>query len=366
MRILVIPGSYKSTIKSIVAAKIIADAIQETLSTALVRKLVLADGGEGTIEMFSTHFSCQTEKHSVHNPLGKLVSAQLCFLDTETAIIESSQAIGFSLLSPIELNPFLTSSYGLGELIICAIKKGVTKILVTMGDSSTMDMGIGMLAALGVEFFSESGARVSPLLSNLNQIVDFDDTKLRFLRDRVEFLGLVDTDDFLCGKIGQVQLYGKQKGLLDSDIPLVEAAYFKFSAIIQKHYGIDVTKVIRATGSGGVAASLHAFLNAKLINTLDYLSEKLDFDAQIQSADIVITGEGCLDNQTRLGKVPYYVASRCPNRCIGIFGQYTKEGFADMNQACKGFVAFTTNPTTSMESPEDSLRAITHSIASLL
>ena len=364
MKILVIPGSYKNTMKSYSATGIIADAVQYAMPEADVQRFVIADGGEGTLEVFQTHFNSNNENHFIQNPLGKQVLAQIGFIDDQTAVIETSQAVGFSLLAPDEFNPFIASSYGVGELISIAIKKGIKKILVTMGDSSTMDMGIGMLNALGVKFITADGNSIIPKLEDLPRIVEIDDTAIRTIRDQIEFLGLVDTNDYLCGEIGQVQLYGKQKGLMASDIPIVESSYLHFSAIIQRMFGIDVTKLAGATGSGGIGAALHAFLDAKIINTLDYLSEKTNILTNINNADIVITGEGCLDNQTKFGKVPFFVASNCNSMCVGIFGRYTDEGFTDIKNVCSNFLAFTLNPETAIKEPGDSLYRSTHSIFS--
>ena len=286
-------------------------------------------------------------------------------LGDNIAVIESSQAIGYSLIKPKEMNPFIGSSYGVGELINQAVRKGVKKIIVTMGDSATMDIGVGMLYALGVKFYSTSGELITPTLQNLNQIVCFDDTKIRKLRENVSFLGLVDTNDYLCGKIGQVQLYGKQKGLKNSDIQVVESVYFNFSKLIESHFGIDVTKVVGATGSGGLAAALHSFLGADLVNTLEYFSERLPLHKLIGRADITVTGEGRLDNQTKLGKVPHFVASLSPRKCIGIVGSYTQEGFNDMKKACKQFSIFVMNPEIAMKKSKTALRDIATSVFSL-
>lgn len=366
MMIVVATGSYKSTITSIEATNIIAGVIKHILPDAVVEKLALADGGEGTIDVFGVHFDSMKESRRVQDPLGKPVSADLCFLQEGIAVVESCQAIGFSLMKSDEMNPFIASSYGLGELINYAVHKGAKKLFVTMGDSATMDMGIGMLSALGVKFYTRSGSLDYPTLHDLHNIIDFDVSQIQGLRERVEFVGLVDTDDYLCGEIGQVQLYGHQKGLKDCDIPWVESAFLHFSEIIRRRLGIDVTRVIRATGSGGVGAALHAFLNAELLNTLEYLEERLRFDEIIRSADITITGEGCLDNQTKFGKVPYFVAKRSSQRCIGVVGKYTHAGLDDIRSVCNCFSAFCMNPDVALKDPRIALHDVASSVSLLL
>ncbi len=366
MRIVVALGSYKGTLISLEATDIVARAVQQVLPSASVEKLVLADGGRGTIEAFNIHCGAAMESQRVRDPLGRMVSANLCFLEDGVAVIESSQAIGFSLLTPSELNPFRTSSHGVGALIKHAVQKGAQKVMVTMGDSATMDMGVGMLHALGVKFYSNSGELDSPGLHNLRQIVDFDDSGLDVLRNRVAFLGLVDTNDYLCGKMGQVQLYGRQKGLKSADVPVVEAAFFHFAALIEKRLGVDVTTVVRSSGSGGLAAALHAFLGADLLNTLEYLSRQMQLVPIIRDADITITGEGRLDNTTKQGKVPYFVAKTSSQRCVGIVGKYTRKGLDDMLDACDQFSIFTLNPEFAVRNPRDALWDVAVSISGLL
>lgn len=367
MRVVVAPGSYKSTILSKNATDAIARAVENDVPGADVETLVLADGGEGTLETFAAHFDSVTVSQRIHGPLGRMTEARLSFLEESVALIESAQALGLSLIKPTEKDPFIASSYGVGELIRYAVDRGASKVMVSMGDSATMDMGVGMLDALGVKFYSASGRRLeAPTLRDFHKIAELDDADLDALRARVMFVGLVDTNDYLCGEIGQVQLYGRQKGLKDLDIPVVESAFVHFAEVIQKRFGIDVTRVIRATGSGGLGAALHAFLAADLLNTLDYLAARLPLDEIIRAADITITGEGCLDKQTRLGKVPYFVAARSTGRCIGIVGSYTQEGLIDMQSVCERFLISTMNPELARSDPARALCDVVSSLAPLI
>jgi glycerate kinase len=243
---------------------------------------------------------------------------------------------------------------------------GARTIMVTMGDSATMDMGIGMLHSLGAKFYTKSGVVVVPYLSNLHMITAIDTSALDSLKSRIRFVGLVDTDDYLCGELGQVRLYGRQKGLKGRDIVGVESAFLHFAEIIERHCGVNVLRVVRSTGSGGVAAALHAFLEAPLVNTLEYLSKRLELDRKITNADIAITGEGCLDNQSVLGKVPYFVASHCSGHCIGLVGRYTQAGQSDLMRACKRVSLFTLNPEIAMKEAKQALRELASSVTSLL
>ena len=350
------PGSYKGTIISRRACDIIVDATQAVFSGATIEKLTLADGGEGTLEMFDSHFGCVTHTHKVLGPLGMQVDARIGFMAGRTAIVETAQAIGLSLLDPTERDPLAASTYGVGEMIKEAIRRDATEIVVTLGDSATMDMGVGMLSALGVKFYCANGELHSPTLRSLAEIVDFDDRSLRALRERVTFVGLADTDDYLCGEVGQVRLFGKQKGLPSGMIPAVERAYLHFADVIKGRLGVDVIQLVRASGSGGLGAALHAFLGAPLHNTLDYMATKVDLCEPLAKADLVITGEGRLDEQTKLGKVPYFVAARVKKLCIAIVGSYTLRGWDEMEKASKHCSIFCLNPELAMINPEQALR----------
>jgi glycerate 2-kinase len=361
MKVVVAPGSYKSTLTSVSAAKVIAKAVSHYLPTAAVTTLVLADGGEGTLEVFQAHFGANVRTTSARNPLGREISARVGFLPNDIAIIESAEAVGFSLLRSHEMRPFLASSAGLGELIRFAVDRGARHIYVTMGDSAIMDLGVGMLHALGMKFFDAKGRSLTPTLRNMQEIASFDDSEAHVLRSS-SITCLVDTDDFLCGSDGQVQLYGRQKGLGESDIGRVEASYRHFASVIFRKLGVDITTLPRATGSGGVAAALHAFGRAPLLNTLDYLDERLHFTTQIGDADLVVTGEGLLDHQTKFGKVPFFVAKHTRSVCVGIFGSFTSQGLKDLSAVCRNVFPFVMNPKDALYSPEQALWSAATSI----
>lgn len=366
MHIVIAPGSYKGTLKSIEAVKTIAAAIPADTPGLTVEELVLADGGEGTLEAFRSLFGGRVESCPVRSPLGAGIQAGLLFMENNTAVVETAQAIGLSLLAPDQRDPFGTSSRGVGELITHATGRGATRVLVTMGDSATMDMGIGMLSSLGVRFYTRSGEISAPSLRHLAHIVDFDDTALEPLRAKVQFLGLADTDDYLCGDTGQVRLFGAQKGLLPSHVQGVELAYINFAKVIQRRLGPNVLAVVRSSGSGGLGAALHAFLHAKLVNTLDYLSRVTPMDDVIRRADVVITGEGCLDRQTCLGKVPHFVARRASRLCVAIVGSHTCEGLADFQAACRGAAVVCLNPNLALTEPRRALFEAMSSVMALL
>jgi glycerate kinase len=260
----------------------------------------------------------------------------------------------------------VTSTFGVGELIKRVASEGARRVFVTMGDSATMDMGIGMLSALGVRFFDGHVPIEAPGMRDLARVTHFDSSPLTSLGD-ISITGLVDTKDFLCGTWGQAEVYGRQKGILKKDIHAADAALRNFAEVIGRQLGIDVTRLSMGTGSGGLGASLHAFFHAPLLHTPEYFWNRIDLDAVISSADLVITGEGRLDGQTRWGKVPHFIASRSAGPCVAIVGSYTETGRSDLEEASSHDVCvLTMNRATSNLSPGETLAAIVRDVGVLL
>ncbi|AVP96486.1 hypothetical protein C7S18_04420 [Ahniella affigens] len=334
--IVIAPGTFKGTLRSLTAANIIGRALRTHLPRSSVSKVVIADGGEGTLEMLRSYFNVRLDAVWVSGPTRARVRARRAWFSRSAAFLESSQAIGLSLAPPGNLNPMSATSRGLGELIFHTIKDGARTVQISMGDSAVMDVGVGMLAALGVVFYSRSGPIENPSLRDLARVVDFNVAKYATLLGGVSVECLVDTDDFLCGAFGQASMYGAQKGLRPEDRNFVEDSILHFCELIKAQIGIDIRGLKRASGSGGVAGALHAFSSAALHNTLEYFSSRhnVGWDAMLSSADVVITGEGRLDEQTRFGKVPHFVARRVKGRCVVIAGSTTSAGIKDLESVC--------------------------------
>jgi glycerate kinase len=328
-RIVVAPGSFKGSIRCDAVAQTICERLRALNSELDVVSLPLADGGEGTVEMFEAYFGATTTEHIVDGPYGDHVQARVCTMADGTAVIETSEIIGLSLAKGRNLNPLVATSRGVGQAIRVAAAENPKRIFVTMGDSATMDMGLGMLHELGARFLREDGREIFPEVGSILSIASVDFSPLSRFSEVCEFVGLVDTDDFLIGNEGQVQLYGAQKGLRKEDIPHLEDCYAWMAKLIDNAYGTNLLTKIRATGSGGLGAGLFAGLQAELFNTLEYLADLKDWRSVLRSADLIITGEGCLDNQTRYGKVPFFVTKTSGVKCIAVVGSYTPEGKQD-------------------------------------
>jgi glycerate kinase len=176
----------------------------------------------------------------------------------------------------------------------------------------------------------------------------------------VEIIGLTDTDNYVCGKEGQIRLFGSQKGLSKVDLEFMEGFYEHFCNLILNEKNVDVRLMKRTSGSGGVGAALCGLLQARLSSTIDYLNSISPFVEQIMDADIIFTGEGTLDKLTKYGKVPYYVASRTHGHCIVIVGNYTAEGKEDLEALNTKGISICCMPQTGTDlSNEEKIRLTT-------
>ena len=331
-KVLIIPGTYKSTLTSCLAADIITQQYKELRPYDSVKQVCISDGGEGTLDVFLRNFGGKTRFYLVHGMRGELIAANTLWLDDTTVIIESASIVGYSLISDLDRNPWALSSYGIGELLLLAKKDGAKEIYVTMGDSSIMDVGVGMLRALGVEFFGEENHLLEMTdLSSLEKIRSINLEKMASFSN-IKVFALVDTKDYLFGEFGQTNVYGAQKGLRQEQAENVERGFKNYARVIYAVFGIDLSNIPMTTGSGGLAASLSVFLDAELIHCPLYIAEKINLKNSISEANILITGEGILDNQTRWGKIPYFVSQGFLGTIFLLVGNCSKVGVDDIRR----------------------------------
>jgi len=214
------------------------------------------------------------------------------------------------LLKTDEYDPLITTTQGTGELIIEALNKNANKIILCIGGSATVDGGIGILKALGIKFFNSEGNELNDLPASLSSLVEIDITGFDKRILNTEVIILCDVENPLLGSNGAAAVFGPQKGASATDVELLEAGLTKFRDVVLNKTGKDMAVIKHGGAAGGVAASLHTFLNARLVNGIDYFLEATGFEKELEKADIVITGEGSIDEQTLQGKGPFGVAKR--------------------------------------------------------
>lgn len=275
--------------------------ITKEFSNATIHVKSLADGGDGSLEIIQDYVQAEWVEIDSFDPLGRDIKAKYLLKD-KIAYIELSICSGIALLLKDELDPLLTSTYGTGVLIRDAIQRGAKNIKIFLGGSATIDVGTGILHALGVVFYAENQRVLFPNGGNLEEIVDVDFSKIFKLKE-ISFTLINDVNNVLLGPSGAVHVYGPQKGLLEEDIDYMEDAVKHYSNQIEEHLGKDISKLKGGGAAGGVSAGMSAFLEAKSVSGADFFMELLELKDLSEKADYIITGEGQLDNQTMDGKL---------------------------------------------------------------
>jgi glycerate 2-kinase len=238
----------------------------------------------------------------------------------KTAVIEMANASGLRLLSDKELNPLKASSYGTGELIKKALGIGVNKIILCIGGSATVDGGCGILSALGIKFLNAEGLELDASPQHLLQMETIDSSETDNRIFSCELIILCDVENRLLGGNGAASVFGPQKGASEKDIVLLESFLEKFARITMKQKEKDITTLPSGGAAGGVAAGLYGWLNASLVKGINYFLDLTFFDKSLQNSDLVITGEGSIDEQTLNGKGPFGVALRAKQKRLPVIG----------------------------------------------
>lgn len=309
MKIVISIDSLKGSLTSIEAANAIKKGILSVDNKSDVVIMPLADGGEGTVEALVQGMNGEEKVITVTGPINEKVNATYGILkETNTAIIEMAQASGLPLV-PAELrNPLNTTTYGVGEIIKEAIEKGCRNFIVGIGGSATNDCGVGMLQALGFEFYDENDNLVGLGGKVLNQIKRINtENKLKEL-DECNFKIACDVNNPLYGENGAAYIYGPQKGATKEIVKELDKGLKNFAEVVKKDLGKDIAHIEGAGAAGGLGFGFLGFLNSKLESGIKIILDEIKLEEVVKDADIVITGEGRLDNQTAMGKAPIGVA----------------------------------------------------------
>lgn len=288
-KIVIACDSYKGCLSSSDVANAAAHGVAEVYPDCEVVKLAVADGGEGTVEALVDTLGGHLEWAEVSDPLGRPVRAAYGVAG-DLAIIESAAACGLTLLTKEERNPLVTSTKGLGELIMAAIDKGCRKFLIGLGGSATNDGGMGMIRAEGF----------------------LEKTK------GMKFTVACDVDTPYIGEHGASRVFGPQKGASEQDVEILEERLGGYALTILKETGVDVRDMAGAGAAGGLGGAFRAYLGAELKRGVDLVLDQIDFDSKIHGADLVITGEGCSDYQTLKGKTASGVLERAKRQGIPV------------------------------------------------
>lgn len=309
MRVVVAPDSFKGSLSALEAARAVERGILAVLPGAEVRKVPIADGGEGTVEALVAGAGGRIEEREVTGPLGGRVRARFGVLgDGATAVIEMAAASGLPLVPREKRDPRVTTTRGTGELVKAALDLGLSRLVVGIGGSATNDGGTGMARALGVRFLDAAGRELPEGGAALARLARIDlggaDARLA----GAELTVACDVDNPLTGPRGASAVYGPQKGATPAMVQELDAALSRFAEVARAATGRDVAGLPGAGAAGGLGAGLLFFTPARLRPGVEIVLETTGFDALVKGADLVITGEGRTDLQSAMGKAPAGVA----------------------------------------------------------
>jgi len=309
MKVLIAPLAFKGTFSAQSVAALIKQSVLRFFPHAQVTLLPLADGGDGTVDVFLSYNRGLKVDVEATGPFGQIIHTQMGILDHgPSAIIEVAKVCGLSTCADSDCVPEDATSLGVGELIKHAFDRHIQTVLIGLGGSATNDGGIGLVHAMGGRFYDAAGRELPPIARSLSAVdtIDLENIDKRLKQSRI--IALCDVDNPLVGDEGATMVYGRQKGI--TDLLGAEKAMRSFAQVIEKTCGAPIQTLPRGGASGGIAAALYYAMSAELKSGITFLLDSLDFNRLLADADLVITAEGQIDRQTIYGKGLLHIAQR--------------------------------------------------------
>tara|TARA_R110000796_G_scaffold252619_1_gene388750 strand:+ start:436 stop:1569 length:1134 start_codon:yes stop_codon:yes gene_type:complete len=345
MKFLLIPDKFKNSITADGVNIAIAKGLKNCYNDAKLFSILASDGGDGFLDAINYHLSLEKVFIETVNPLGKKINAFFLYDGIKNvAYIELAKASGVELLETEELDVRNASTLGTGYQIKEAIQLGAKKIIIGLGGSATNDAGIGIAYALGYRFKDSSGNELYPSGKNLALISEIVNNNSISNLNEISFFAVNDVTNPLYGQHGAAYIYAKQKGATNEVIELLDLGLKKFSKIVEKFIGTDISEMEGTGAAGGSAFSLKAFFNAEFIRGVDFLFElaKIPEILNNNTIDYIITGEGKIDHQTLNGKLIKGILDIGKKKSIPVLAvcgiselsneELKTEGFADVLQ----------------------------------
>lgn len=327
MKVVIAIDSFKGSMSSMESGMAAKEGVLSVFPEAEVVVKPLADGGEGTVDAFASGTFAKRVEVDVTGPLGKKVTAIYAAMEAEQFVVmEMAAAAGITLVE--EKTPLEATTYGVGEMMLDAMNKGYRDFIMGIGGSATNDGGVGMLQALGYRFLDKNGNELGLGAKILGDIASVDDSKVAPAVKECRFRIACDVNNPLYGERGATYIFGPQKGVTPELAPVLDAAMQNYASVSADYVGKDYAIEPGAGAAGGLGFAFKAYLNAELLPGIQLMLDATKLEDDIKDADYVITGEGRLDGQTAMGKVPVGVAKLAKKynaKVLAFAGAVTKD-----------------------------------------
>lgn len=316
MKILILPDSFKGSLSAGQAAAQIESAARKVFPEAQIESFPIADGGEGTLEMIEKAAGGAFLPIEVMGPCGQRVRSRYLSVG-DTAVVELAEAAGLGLRLP-GFSPMKTTTIGVGQIIAEALHVGHRRIVIALGGSATTDCGCGMAAALGTQFLDAEGRPFLPTGATLSLVRGIRLNGFFFGKHAPRIEALCDVENPLYGPQGAAYVFGPQKGATPEEVKILDAGLKNIADLFQKR-AAKLASLKGAGAAGGTGAGVAGFLNGRLLSGIDALLDLMKFEDAAKTADLIITGEGAVDSQTKGGKVAAGIARRAAGKPVVLF-----------------------------------------------
>lgn len=317
-KFILIPDSFKGTLSSKQICDVMKERINAHFPTAEVVSIPVADGGEGSVDCFLSALGGEKVSLTCSGPYFEKINSFYGLIDGgKTAVIEMAAAAGLPMVENNK-NPMLTTTYGVGELMLDAAKRGVKKIIMGLGGSCTNDFGCGAAAACGIEFYNDKGISFIPTGGTLKDVKKIDFSKKNQTLNNVEIVTMCDIDNPPYGKSGASYVFAPQKGADEKIVLALDDGVKSLCDLLKKDYEMNLDALPGGGAAGAMGAGMVAFFNSQLKMGIETVLETVKFNEIIKDADVVFTGEGKIDSQSLRGKVVIGVAREAKKQGVPV------------------------------------------------
>ncbi|HZI24966.1 MAG TPA: glycerate kinase, partial [Chryseolinea sp.] len=308
MKVLIVPDKFKGSLDAIKVCEAIEEGLLESGRQPEFKSIPMADGGEGTCDMLTQYSHGKKIKVEALDPFFRKIQGEYGISgDGETAFIEMANVSGLQLLKVEERNALLGTTYGTGQLIAAALDRGVQSIILGVGGSATNDAGIGMGEALGAKFYDDTGNQLKPIGQNLKSIRSIDVKSLHPRIKEVSVTAICDVSNPFYGIQGAAHIFGPQKGASPDVVRFLDDGLVNFAAVVQQQFGLDINFPGAGAG-GGLGGGAKIFFDIQFESGIEFIMAFIGLDTLVRQSDLIVTGEGKMDEQTLSGKVVKGVA----------------------------------------------------------